>query len=89
MSIQDKLDIYKKRLEEKYITDTMTPKQKAERKVVIDMGIDAMSYGIQDFSQKIEKEVSKNKLILNGIITGIVIIATAVAGIIVQKLLGV
>jgi hypothetical protein len=89
MSIQDKLDIYKKRLEEKYITDIMTPKQKADRKVVIDMGIDAMSYGIQDFSQKIEKEVSKNKLILNGIITGIVIIATAVAGIIVQKLLGV
>ncbi len=89
MSIQDKLDKYRKRLEEKYISDTMTPKQKADRKVVIDMGIDAMSYGIQDFSQKIEKEVSKNKLILNGIITGIVIIATAVAGIIVQKLLGV
>jgi hypothetical protein len=51
-SITDQLDKYRRRLEDKYIHDDMTAKQKADRKIVIDMGIDAMGYGIHDFSQK-------------------------------------
>jgi len=87
ISITDQLDKYRLRLENKYIHDHMTPRQKAERKIVIDMGIDAMSYGIQDFSQRIEKDVSRHKLILKGIISGIAIISTAVIGIVIQHLL--
>jgi len=86
-SITDQLDKYRRRLEDKYIHEDMTAKQKANRKIVIDMGIDAMGYGIHDFSQKIEKDVNRHKLILKGIISGIAIVSTALIGIVIQHLL--
>ena len=87
ISITDQLDKYRRRLESKYINDEMTPKQKTDRKVIIDMGINAMAYAIHDFSQKIEKDVTRNKLILKAIVSGIVIILTAIVGIVIQNLM--
>lgn len=61
MGISDKVETYRGRLAQKYITDDLEDETKSQRRVTIDMGMEMLLWVMADSTSEIEKAIAENK----------------------------